>query len=873
MRTAPVLTAETLKRVAGGCSFIAFGSACAAIAWFVLWIQGSVPGFFGFLASILVAVGAFKARGALNDAVGEPEEETVVQRVREPVVTQRFDHTVADVPKAIVKEEPQQDSGPSWTESIDWEQWVGKKLLQKVGILIVLVGMVVLLKYSFDNRWIGELGRIALGVIGAGALFAAGEWYNRKYGNWAHAFTGAGLALSYFTVWVAHVFYAKQLLAIHGLSLPPMFALFLYALITAVGCIAAIRYRSQVIAWFAAAGGYLTPFLIEGPSRPLLLTAYLLILGSGLLALAWKQRWKYLNLAAFAVTQLYLFGVIYQHTSISDGHQIGIAILFFVLFNVLPLLYQFALREKAQSDDIVLLVANGLAVFLPVVEAMGGIASEYVGVVCLLLAAVYLAFGAAALKRCSDDATLVNTYLVGTVTLVALALLQEMRTPEYSYVAAGWAPLSALLAFISLRLRRSGPWYCALILLVGALFFLLLNLPGTGVFAEEVWYPFTSRFALQGYVVFASLIAWIVAARNMPAQLLPLDSRPKLLVALNAVLAVLVFMMVTFEATALDFTADLRLTFAYLLFAVAALTVFMLTGSRTWFVASVGAHILVLLFTFVFGHNSGMVPFDTIVVTPFVHSWAAIALCALLFTCCLFYGSQHGPDNGLKKTELRGVLVASALAQVWLHLTVEIAHMQSFNQWDDELMLRILSGWWILFAAALMVWGVAKHHKAFIYAGIVAMVIPFFKDIVLILDAASFYETVLWTVLPLVIAIAGSRAKSKELMVTGVAMLGATAACDMLAHIEAAKEIGFTRSVWWAIAAAASIAAGFVERQKLLRSAGIVIFGAVAFKLLVIDFSGLPTGIRIGASIAIGLLMIGASYLYQRSNVLASSKQ
>lgn len=884
----PVLTPELLNRISGALTMFMLGAILSAFTWTLAWLQGSGAGFLGLIASVMCAVAAGKGHNIVRELSGEEEEvPTLMVKTSQHVVTETVEERVEpqSKPKRFVEDvdgervavrEPKEKhkeafntfhaDKTSWTDTVDWEQWVGKKLLQKVGILIVLVGMVVLLKYSFDNRWIGELGRIALGVLGAALMLGAGEWYSRKYGNWSHAFTGGGLALLYFTVWVAHVFYAKQLLATHGLVVPPAMALFLYALITAVGCIAAIRYRAQVIAWFAVMGGYLTPFLIEGPSRPMLLCAYLGILAVGLLVLAWKQRWKYLNMAAFVLTQLYLVGMVYPTVAVSDVQQILIAVSFFVLFNCLPLAYQFGQRLKAEGDDILLLVLNGLAVFIPVVDAMGGIASEYTSFVCLALAAVYLAFGAAALRRVPGDASLVNAYLVGGIVLVALALLQEMRTPEYSYVAAGWAPLSALLAFVSVRLRRTGPWVCAQILLAGSMIMLLTNLPGFGFHAEEVWYPFTSRFALQSYVVFASLLAWMKAASMQPKELLDEQARPALLGTIHTLSALLLFAFVSFEAFALDFSPDLRLTFSYLLFSVVSLTAYFVTRNKVWFTAAVIVHVIVLLLTFLMGDRSGMNLLDPMVVTPFVHPWAAIALCALVFTACLFYASQRGPDAGLRTPELKGVLIASFLAQLWLHGTVEISHMQRYFEWTELLENRVLTGWWAAFAACVLAWGVKRDSKTYVNAGIALLALPLLKDLGLMLDERTgFYETVLWTVLPLALAVLGGKAKRREMVVSGVVMLCATAAVDMLMSIDAAVAAGLLRSVWWAIAALGSIVAGFATKEKLLRSTGILIFAAVTVKLLVIDFSGLTPGVRIGASIATGLLMIGASYLYQRS--------
>jgi len=160
---------------------------------------------------------------------------------------------------------PKKKAAPvkSAAPAIDWEEWVGQKLLQKVGIIIVLLGMLVLLQQAFENRWIDELGRVFLALLGAAAMLGAGEYFNRTYPQWSHGFTGGGLALAYLSVWVAHVMYADELLRSYNLAVPAGVAFALYGAITAVGVLLAIRYKAQTIAWFAVAGGYLTPMFVD----------------------------------------------------------------------------------------------------------------------------------------------------------------------------------------------------------------------------------------------------------------------------------------------------------------------------------------------------------------------------------------------------------------------------------------------------------------------------------------------------------------------------------------------------------------------------------------------------------------------------------
>ncbi|MTI83241.1 MAG: DUF2339 domain-containing protein [Firmicutes bacterium] len=55
------------------------------------------------------------------------------------------------------------------------EQLIGGKVLNRLGIVILLFGTAYFLKYAFDNQWIGEIGRIIIGLVAGMGLMVAGD--------------------------------------------------------------------------------------------------------------------------------------------------------------------------------------------------------------------------------------------------------------------------------------------------------------------------------------------------------------------------------------------------------------------------------------------------------------------------------------------------------------------------------------------------------------------------------------------------------------------------------------------------------------------------------------------------------------------------
>lgn len=900
---------EFSKNIRTGLTLLLVGFILAGIA---ALLQGQS---INVLASFILVVGITTIRGAFKEEKKNQPSLPPYYGVKErqgPEIPLQRPVTPTNEPPHL----PPTQEKSSWSESVNWEEWVGQKLLQKLGVVIVLIGMAVFLKYSFDNGWIGPHGRIAMSTLASCALLFAGEFFQKKYPKWFQAFTGGGLALLYFTVWAAHVFYAGKL----AFEVTPLVASILYGAITMVGALAAIRYRAQTVAWFTVAGGYITPFLMAGVSDPMGLILYLAILAAGILALAWHQKWRYLNIAAFALTQLYLVGKIYPlpFSLFTDFQQVFVAIAFFLIFGILPFLYQFRIGIETEKDDILLTIGNGLAVFLPVVNAMGGIASEYTSFVCLILAAIYIGYAAMALNKVSKDDLLINTYLIGAVILIALALWVELKA---EWIAAGWAPFSALLVFTAVCLKRTGPWRCALILLAGSLLFLTRQTPGIlPMESETLFQPFTSAWSIQSYVVFASLLYWVTQSAKLPQNVASEELRKSTGEALHIIMAVLLFAFLSLNALAIgvpaiDWTIDITLTMAQLLFVVIAMLTFFLTGVLVWFVAACLAQGIVLLSIFLFAEGSGMLAYTASnVAIPFIHPWAGVSVVSLLIAMGLAGVAASKSDKFLNARTMRMLLFGIALAQVWIHISVEIHHLAQALLWSETVFLRILGGWWIVFAVALRQWGLLRGSQKIANIGIALLLPPLLKDVNGIIGGhRELYEVLQWILVPLALSIQSAERKQDasshvwligmlglyaladmlgggygELSHTmiwtvaalatigvgmrwkidvatkgGSAILGGIAGIDMLTHFSDGGQ-SLLRTTWWAMTALVAIGLGFAVKESLLRKVGIGLFFATAIKLLVFDFATLSTGIRIAASIATGLLMIGASYLYQR---------
>ena len=188
---------------------------------------------------------------------------------------------------------------PPRRPALDFEQIFGGRFLLGAGGLAFFIGVAFFLKYAFDNGWVGPSGRVAMGLAGGVLLMLGSEPILRAgHRYYAHAIAGLGAAVLYLSLWAAGSYF----------HLLPLYVTFgAMAVVTAAVMAIAIRRNSELFAFAALAGGFLTPALSQPEHMGLtVIFSYLAVLGSAMVWLG-RSRWRRLEIAAFAATQIYFF--------------------------------------------------------------------------------------------------------------------------------------------------------------------------------------------------------------------------------------------------------------------------------------------------------------------------------------------------------------------------------------------------------------------------------------------------------------------------------------------------------------------------------------------------------------------------------------
>ncbi|HEY8894229.1 MAG TPA: DUF2339 domain-containing protein, partial [Niastella sp.] len=226
------------------------------------------------------------------------------------------------------------------TSATTFEEFIGKNVASKVGILVTIIGIFIGAKYAIEHDMVSPVLRVIAGYICGAALIGVAIRLKRKYEAYSSVLMGGGLAVLYFITYIAYSFY----------HLMPQLTAFLIMLVfTAATVYAALLYNRVIIAHLAQVGAYAIPFLLSDNSgRYAVFFSYIAIINAGILVVSLRKYWKSLFYAAFVLTWIiylswYFFS--YQHPKHEYLAWTYLSI-FFLLFYVTFLAYKIIKKER-----------------------------------------------------------------------------------------------------------------------------------------------------------------------------------------------------------------------------------------------------------------------------------------------------------------------------------------------------------------------------------------------------------------------------------------------------------------------------------------------------------------------------------------------
>lgn len=327
----------------------------------------------------------------------------------------------------------------------DMEKFIGENLVSKIGIAVLVLAIGFFVKYAIDQNWIGPVGRVSVGILCGGILIAIAHRLRNSYRGFSSVLAGGGLAVFYFTITLA--FHQFQLFG-------QTTAFVIMLVITIFAVILSLLYNKQELAVIALVGGFIAPFLVStGSGNYQVLFTYLIILNSGLLAIAYNKSWRLLNLLSFIFTVI-LFGSWFTLLSDDEGivtYRNGFlfATVFYCLFFVINIAHNIKEKRKFIASDFGILLANTSLYFCVGILCLNNMhAAEYKGLFSAVmgifnLVATYFLFR----KQKVDNNIL---YLLIGITLTFISITAPIQL-HGNHITIFWASEAVLLYWLSIK--------------------------------------------------------------------------------------------------------------------------------------------------------------------------------------------------------------------------------------------------------------------------------------------------------------------------------------------------------------------------------------------------------------------------------------
>jgi hypothetical protein len=237
--------------------------------------------------------------------VAEPEAPRVWESVKvEPMPVLPAESEPEPVPLPSFSVTTEQPAGPTLSqrvrESMQGEQWeavVGGSWLNKLGVLVLVIGIALFLGYSFTQ--VGPAGRAAIGLGVSLAMLAGGFLLEKKprYKIFARGLLGGGWAALYFTT------YAMQAVDAAKVIDNPWLGGALLLAVASGMILHSLRYGSQTVTGLA----YFVAFATLSPAvAPAPVTGFSVIalapLAASLLFVAYRFQWSQMALFGLFAT-------------------------------------------------------------------------------------------------------------------------------------------------------------------------------------------------------------------------------------------------------------------------------------------------------------------------------------------------------------------------------------------------------------------------------------------------------------------------------------------------------------------------------------------------------------------------------------------
>ena len=426
---------------------------------------------------------------------------------------------------SIVETEQPRAPEKSWFETFkennpDLEKFIGENLINKIGILILVLGISFFVKYAIDKEWINETARVGIGILAGSLVMGVAHKLRQNYKAFSSVMVAGAISIFYFTIAIAFHDY-------HLFSQTVAFAIMV--IITAFSTFVSVNYDRQELAVLSLIGGFAVPFMVStGAGNYVVLFTYIAILNIGILGIAYYKKWNLVSILSFVFTYL-LFSSWYYKELYADKlpHQgaLAFATLYYFIFSIVVVLNNVRRKGEFSNIDYFMIIANTFVYFGLGMGILHNWGIEFKGLFTLSLAIYNLIYATILFKKFGLDKNAVYLLIGLVLTFVTLTIPIQF---DGNQITLFWSAEAVLLFWLSQKSKISLFKLGAMVVQFLSIISLIIDWDKQYRFSNNELSIIVNPIFITGIVVLASLIGtyFLLKKENESTSIFKIDFDP-----------------------------------------------------------------------------------------------------------------------------------------------------------------------------------------------------------------------------------------------------------------------------------------------------------------------------------------------------------
>ena len=344
--------------------------------------------------------------------------------------------------KVYIPQEPSKTFWENFRENNpDLEKFIGENLINKIGILILVLGISYFVKYAIDKDWINEPARVGIGMLCGALIMGVAHKLRKKYAAFSSVFVAGAIAVFYFTIGIA--FHSYHLFG-------QTTAFIIMVLITIFSCLISLSYDRKELAVLSLIGGFAVPFMVStGQGNHVVLFTYILILNIGILALAYHKKWSILNILSYLFTVI-LFGAwLFKDLDEKTPHflgALGFGFAFYLVFVAINIINNVRTKGLFSPMELGILASNTFLFYGAGMLVLEQYHPELKGLFTAALGLLNFGYAWFLYKKFGLDKTAVYLLVGLTLTFMTLAIPIQF---EGNFITLFWGAEAVILMWLA----------------------------------------------------------------------------------------------------------------------------------------------------------------------------------------------------------------------------------------------------------------------------------------------------------------------------------------------------------------------------------------------------------------------------------------